>query len=274
MNYIKFSYHVEPVHPGSDVLIALLGEIGFESFEDNENGFEAFIADEELKRELLPVPGDVEGFTFSWSEERLEQKNWNEEWEKNFSPVCVEDKCCIRAPFHPKQKGIELDVVIMPKMSFGTGHHDTTRLMVKNLLDLDLNGKSVLDMGCGTGVLAIVAKKRGAAGVLGIDIDDWSVENANENTATNGVAEIEIRKGDAGALGEEKFDVIAANINRNVLLKDIPVYVSVLNEGGFLLLSGFFESDFGSLISRCGEFSLNLIKSESSNNWGMLAFQK
>ncbi|MBC7862686.1 MAG: 50S ribosomal protein L11 methyltransferase [Bacteroidia bacterium] len=274
MNYIKFSFIVEPVQPGSDVLIALLGENGFESFSEAENGFDAFVQESELDRNTLPQEKDVEGFSFTYTEEKQEQKNWNAEWEKSFSPVFVEDYCCIRAPFHEKPNGFRLDILITPKMSFGTGHHDTTRLMTKNLFETEVQSKTVLDMGCGTAVLAIVAKKLGAKKVVGIDIDDWSVENGKENCDVNGVGEIEILKGDASLLGTEKFDLILANINRNVLLKDIPVYASVLNPKGKLMLSGFFESDFDQLINRCAEFSLNLIKKETSNTWGILVFEK
>lgn len=274
MNYIKFTFEVKPAEPGCDVLIAYLGEQGFESFVEIEGGFEAFIKEDELVRSELPAQKDFEGFTFDYTEEKIEQRNWNEEWEKSFSPVCVEDKICVRASFHPQPQNVHLDILITPKMSFGTGHHDTTWLMLKNLYDLDVKDKTLLDMGCGTAVLAIAAKKLGAKHVVGIDIDEWSIENAIENCEVNAVPEIQIIKGDAKLLGAEKFDVILANINRNVLLADIPVYVSVLNAGGKLLLSGFFENDFPALIKKCEESGLKKMKEEVRSGWGMLAFFK
>lgn len=274
MSYICFNFVVEPVQPGSDVLIALLGDNGFESFTDTENGFNAFVQEGNLNRIDIPTKNQIQGFTFSFTEEIQEQKNWNEEWEKNFSPVLIEDKCCIRASFHNPTKGVEMDVIITPKMSFGTGHHDTTWLMVKNLFEAEVIDKDVLDMGCGTGVLAIIAKKLQAKNVVGIDIDDWSIENAKENCEINNTSEIKIIKGNVSLLGSNKFDVILANINRNVLLKDIETYSSVLNLNGQLLLSGFFESDFELIINRCKEFCLALTKKESKNGWGILHFKK
>ena len=274
MEYLKFSFSVDPVIPGNEVLIAYLGDMGFESFTENEKGFEAFIQKNDFKNEMLPVINEFEGLYFSIVREDIPSQNWNTEWEKNFSPVEVEDKILIRAPFHPKSSTSALEIVIMPKMSFGTGHHDTTWLMCRNIFQLKLSGKSFLDMGCGTGVLAILGKKLGAERVLGIDIDDWSIENAKENCEVNEVSEIEILKGDSSLLVTEKFDVIAANINRNVLMNDIPVYSSVLNNSGTLLLSGFFETDFTKLISLAENKGLELVKSESRNSWGILILQK
>ena len=273
MNYIKFSFNVFPVVPGNEILIAYLGEIGFDSFSETNNGFDAFVKEEELIRKDLPSESDFEGIKFSYAEEVIEQKNWNEEWEKSFSPVVVEDKCCIRASFHPPCNNVKVEVIITPKMSFGTGHHDTTWLMTKNLFEIDLKNKNVLDMGCGTGVLAIVAKKLGAAKVIGIDIDEWSIENAIENCQINNENDIHIFKGDATSIGKENFDVILANINRNVLLADIPTYSKALNKNGLLLLSGFFESDFQTLIEKCASVNLKLQKQEVRNGWGVLVFK-
>lgn len=272
MNYIKLTYTVSPVVPGNEILMAHLSEAGFESFVESDTGFEAFVPEADFNEVLLPVESEFEGIQFEFTKEEIEQKNWNEEWEKSFSPVMVDDKCCIRADFHPPCGNVKLEVIITPKMSFGTGHHDTTWLMVKHLFETDLKKKSFLDMGCGTGVLAIVASKLGADPVLGIDIDEWSIENAKENCLLNAVNNIEILLGDASLLGEQKFDVIAANINRNVLLRDIPVYSSVMNAGGTLLLSGFFESDFEVLKGKAESCGLRFAEEEVRNGWGMLKF--
>ena len=255
-------------------MIAHLGEVGFESFVENENGFEAFIPKAQFLDELIPTQDSFEGISFSFVQELIPSANWNEEWEKNFSPVFVEDKLCIRAPFHnPPYAGV-LDIVIMPKMSFGTGHHDTTWMMSKRIFYSDINGKAFLDMGCGTGVLAILAHKLGAIDIHAIDIDEWSITNTIENCEVNHCPEIKIAKGDAGILESDKFDFIAANINRNVLLKDIPAYSSSLQSNGKLLMSGFFETDFDKLIEAANKAGLQLISTDSKNGWGLIELEK
>lgn len=272
MDYVGVEFIVEPVQPGSDVLIALLGDLDFESFVQNEKGFEAYIQEDLFKEESLTSLGDFD-FTYKWSIQNIKQENWNEEWEKNFHPVLVEDKCCIRASFHELQK-VQLDIIINPKMSFGTGHHDTTWMMSRVLFDLDVKDKDVLDMGCGTGVLAIIAKKLGATHVVGIDIDDWSIENSIENAQLNNVEGISFFKGNAADLKNKYFDSILANINRNVLLSDMPQYFESLNSGGQLLLSGFFENDFDELNKKATACGFVFDGKTIRNGWAMLKYIK
>jgi ribosomal protein L11 methyltransferase len=273
-NYIAYYFEVDPPQPGSDILIAALGELGFESFVENDSGFEAYIS-EEQERNVDLKELNFEDFKFSFEKDKIEQVNWNEEWEKNFEPVLVEDLLLIRAPFHPEIKHVKHEVVILPKMSFGTGHHDTTWLMCKQLFDLDLKNKSVLDMGTGTGILAIVAKKLGATSIVGIDIDEWSAENAKENCIANGGADIEIHLGDKDLLNQYKeFDVILANINKNVLKIQIPLYAKHLRANGVLLMSGFFTTDVDELERSASQHGLKLIERYSRNNWAVMKLGK
>lgn len=249
--------------------------MGFDSFENNETGFTAYIPEEKNAdvnlSELL-----FEDFKYTFTTKKTEQVNWNEEWEKNFSPVIVNDSCIIRAPFHTLQKKYEYDLIIMPKMSFGTGHHDTTFLMCKNMLEHDFKNKSVFDMGSGTGVLAILACKLGAKNCVGNDIDDWSVENAIENCANNNCTGIKIVKGDAGLLEPktEQYDIILANINKNVLKSYISRLSACLKKEGRLFISGFFKTDCEELINLASEHYFKLHKQELKNDWAVLIFEK
>jgi ribosomal protein L11 methyltransferase len=273
MNYLVYHFNVEPVQPGTDVLIALLGELPFESFVITENGFDAFIKEEDVMEEFVPEL-DEATFTYSYTIEKIEQQNWNAEWESNFNPVIVEDKCMIRASFHSAPNPSMLDIIIDPKMSFGTGHHDTTWLMARELFSLDLKNKTILDMGCGTGVLAIIASKLGAAIISGIDIDEWSIENSNENALNNRCNLIDFQKGNVTLLEGKKFDIILANINRNVLLNDMEAYYTCLNDNGLLLLSGFFENDFNELNQKALSLNYLFEKKEIKNNWCLLKYSK
>ena len=274
MNYIQYNFTVTPPEPGSDILIASIAEMGFDSFETNEKGFVAYIT-EELNSTIDLSEFTFEDFSYSFITQKMAQVNWNEEWEKNFSPVIVNDECIIRAPFHQLEKNYKYDIVIMPKMSFGTGHHDTTWLMCKNLLEQDLKNKTVFDMGTGTGVLAILAKKLGAKEIIGNDIDDWSVENALENCTTNNCKEIKIFKGDSGLLASKQtYDVILANINKNVLKSYLPLLSGSVKQGGFIFISGFFKTDREELINLASANYLKLHKQELKNDWAMLLFQR
>jgi ribosomal protein L11 methyltransferase len=275
MNYIQFLAKVSPLVMGREILIAELAEIGFESFVDTEDGFEAYIQEtdfDESNIEQISLLSNEE-FKIDYTINKIAQQNWNEQWEKSFDPIFVDEKCMIRAPFHEKPTDNVIDIIIEPKMSFGTGHHETTHLIVSRLLNLDLNDKSVLDMGCGTGILAILAKKRNCGKVLAIDNDEWAYTNSVENCERNNV-DIEVILGDANQIKTNKFDVIIANINRNILLRDMHFYADALNINGLLLLSGFFSIDKEVLTEEANKIGMTLIFENTKNEWTMLEFVK
>lgn len=274
MNHIELIITVEPKEQGSDVLITLLSELGFESFMENERGFSAYAPennyDEDAVKKLFSGYSDF--FEIHYSSEIIQQKNWNKEWESNFQPIEVDGKCYIRAPFHDGKKNFLYDIIIEPKMSFGTGHHNTTQLMIQKLLTLELENKSLLDMGCGTGVLAILASKMGANPIMAIDVDEWSYENAIENLQKNSINNVFVHKGDVQILAGKKFHTILANINKNVLLSDMNNYVSSLERKGDLVMSGFFETDSSEITSKASELGLKCIAKVVNNQWTMLHF--
>jgi ribosomal protein L11 methyltransferase len=274
MDYTQYTFTVTPTEPGSDILIAMLGDIGFESFVQNNTGFEAYILSENLNESLINDL-NFSDFTFTYTKTIIPKTNWNDEWEKNFTPVYVEDLVCIRAHFHSTSTNVIHDIIITPKMSFGTGHHDTTWLMSKSMFNLPIQQSSVLDMGCGTGILAILAKKMNAKNVLGIDIDDWSIENSIENAEVNQTKEIKFEKGDASLLPlTETFDIILANINKNVLKNDLSKYYACLKKDGFLLLSGFFTTDVEELKQLAIKIGFNFVEKFNKNEWAVIKLQK
>ena len=272
--YLEFNFKIKPLQPWNEILMAELIEIGFDSFTEEHDGILGYIQkdlfkEEELKDIYLLQNQEVE---ISYTYEEMPNINWNEEWEKNFSPINVEDKVLIRAEFHDSDPNMH-EIVIQPKMSFGTGHHPTTHLMIQQMLDMDLENKKVLDMGCGTSVLAIFAKQKGAGRTVAIDIDEWSVENSKENAARNNV-ELDIELGTADNLGKENFEIILANINRNILISDIPTYVSVLEDGGKLLLSGLCFFDVDDILEVCTEQNLKIEKKIQREEWVSLLLSK
>ena len=272
MNYIGCFFKIDSgsldIQTAIDILVAELGQVGFESFTENPDGVEAYIQKADWNTSLLD---DIqilqsEEVTFSYHVKEIEQVNWNEEWEKNFEPIVVADQVSVRAPFH-KNPGLQYDIVIEPKMSFGTGHHETTHLMIEHLMELDLHGKKVLDMGCGTGILAIFAEMKGAASVDAIDIDNWCYENSLENVERNNCHHISVFEGDSSLLKSSAYDVIIANINRNILLQDMPVYTDSLKENGILLLSGFYTEDIEKINASAETNGLKQDKKLTRNNW-------
>ena len=273
-SYLEFNFKISPLQPWNEILMAELIEIGFDSFTEEHDGILGYIQKEQFNEESLKELGlmthpDVQiSYTFS----EMPNINWNEEWEKNFDPINVENQVSIRAEFHENQN-LSHEIIIQPKMSFGTGHHATTYLMIQQMLDMNFDSKTVLDMGCGTSVLAIFAKQKGAGKTVAIDIDEWSVENSKENAARNNV-ELEISQGTADNLGDEKFDIILANINRNILISDIPTYVSVMNEGGQLLLSGLCFFDVDDILEVCTAQNLKLKKQLQREEWVSLLMEK
>lgn len=284
--YLEYVFEVSPLNPGNEILIAQLGELGFESFIETETGVSAYIQ----RKEAIPSPENQnienyhqfiesiqilnnEAFNTNYEIQEIEQINWNSAWEKHFDPIEVDGKCMVRAPFHPKIE-IAYDIVITPKMAFGTGHHETTFMMIKQLLKMDLTDKKTLDMGCGTGVLAILAEMRGAYPIDAIDIDPWSYTNTLENIATNHCKHISVYEGDATLLSHKNYDVIIANINRNILLQDISIYAQCLSEGGILLLSGFYEADIPLISETCNAQQLYFVSNFERNNWVSCKFEK
>ncbi len=266
--YMEYQFIVEPVQPVSDILIAQLGEVGFESFVEEETGVLAYIQKGDWREDILDGVSILKNtdFKIAYEAKEIEQENWNATWEQNFQPILVNDVCMVRAPFHEK-KEIAYDIIIEPKMSFGTGHHETTHMMLQHILHLDLEDKTVLDMGCGTGVLAILASKRGAKKIDAIDIDNWCYLNSLENVERNFTDNVKVYEGDASLLTEQKYDIVIANINRNILLGDIPKYGNCLNRNGILLVSGFYTEDLELITDKCAEVGLRFEKNLEKNNW-------
>ena len=277
MRYTKVVATISPfISEKAEILTALLADVGFESFMETETGLEAYIQHAEFRQELLDdvkLPFDDTNVEYSISE--LEDKDWNEEWEKNYyQPIVIDDKCIVRSPFHPAQPEIPIEIIIEPKMSFGTGHHETTSMMIESILEINVTGHRVLDMGCGTGILAILASKRGASEILAIDIDEWCIRNSEENCQLNSTGNIIIKQGDASILsGEGMFDIIIANINRNILLADMKAYLKQLKPGGLILFSGFYESDFNVIDEEAKSLNLRLINRKEKNNWTALTYE-
>ncbi|TPD72189.1 50S ribosomal protein L11 methyltransferase [Flavobacterium microcysteis] len=271
--YLGYHFKVEPKELGSEILVAELGEKPFESFVETEFGVTAYIQKalwtEDVLEDIFILTSPE--FTVSYTIEEIEQVNWNEEWEKNFEAIDVDGICHVRAPFHEKTDA-KYDIVIEPKMSFGTGHHETTHMMIQHLLETDVVGKKTLDMGCGTAILAILAEMKGAQPIDAIDIDNWCYLNSIENAERNDCHHISVYEGDAALLAGRNYDVIIANINRNILLEDMQQYVDCLNPGGTLFLSGFYEEDIPVIDASCTEKGLTYVKKHQKNNWVALKY--
>jgi ribosomal protein L11 methyltransferase len=273
--YIGYYFKVKPIQPAVEILIAELGNVGFESFVETPEGVTAYIQESDWQASILDdiyILSSNE-FEITYTSESIEQVNWNQEWEKNFKPIVVDDLCAVRAPFHEKPN-TTFDIIIERKMSFGTGHHETTHMMLQHVLQNDFEGKSVLDMGCGTGVLAILAAKKGAKTIDAIDIDNWCYLNSLENVSRNDAAHINVYEGEASLLKGKAYDTIIANINRNILLNDIATYASCINANGSLFLSGFYAEDIPIIEAECNKNNLTLVQTLQRNNWVALQFKK
>ena len=273
--YIAYHFTIEPTELGSQILIAQLEETAFESFEETEEGVSAYVQKDVWAENIL---NDIEilsneNFKISYTTNEIEPVNWNEEWEKNFSPIDVDGICHVRAPFHPATNA-KYEIVIEPKMSFGTGHHETTHMMIQHLLELDVTNKKTIDMGCGTAILAILAEMKGAQPIDAIDIDNWCYLNSIENAERNNCKHISVYEGDASLLVGKKYDIIIANINRNILLNDMQQYVDCLNDNGILFLSGFYTEDIPVISESCTSKGLTYVKQFERNNWVALKFVK
>ena len=279
MDYYALKLQLHPnTEINRDVLSAVLADIGFESFVESEQGMDAFVPENRYSEtaivevlENLPLPG----MSAQYRVEVVKSRDWNEEWEKHFfEPMIIDNQVVIHSSFHKNLPRLPYTIVIDPKMAFGTGHHETTSLMISCLLENDLNGKSFLDMGCGTAVLAILAKLKNAGPVTAIDNDEWAYQNALENIRLNHTPDIRVCLGDAGRLGEDRYDVICANINRNILLNDISVYVPCMNPGASLFMSGFYTEDREMIRNECFKNQLDFVSYKEKNNWVAIHFVK
>lgn len=274
MNYIELSFSVEPQTPFQDILMAELAEIGFESFDETEAGLLAYIQepifDKEQVKNLSILTNDLVKINFT--EKAIQDENWNAVWESNYDSVVIDDRCYIRAPFHPSKPEVEFELLIEPQMSFGTAHHETTANMISLLLKEDVARKSFLDMGCGTGILAILAYKKGASTICAIDNDEWAYRNSIDNVAKNNCKGIRVYQGDAALLSDKKFDIIFANINKNILLADMETYVLSLNKNGKLFMSGFYENDLSDIKAKAKQLGLDYVNHLVKNDWIAVKF--
>ena len=278
MKYLEVTFTTHPCNETvNDVVSALAGDIGFESFVECEGGIQTYIQQALFNKEVLdemisefPIPNAKVEYTVK----EAEDKNWNEEWEKNFfQPIVIGDRCCIHSTFHKDTPKTEYEILINPQMAFGTGHHETTSSIISELLDADLKDKSVLDMGCGTSILAILASMRGANPVTAIDIDDWCVNNSKDNIILNQINNITVELGDASLLkGRKPFDVIIANINRNILLADMPQYAACMHAGSELYMSGFYVQDIPVIREKAENLGMKFIHYREKNNWAAVKF--
>lgn len=274
MNFIQVDFRIAPYEEYiADILAAELGEIGFDTFVPTDEGLQAFISDANFDKNALEslISDFVIEARIEYTTTTVESKNWNEEWEKHyFEPIIIDNECVIHSSFHKNVPKATYDIVIDPKMAFGTGHHETTSLVIGELLTMNLEGKKVLDMGCGTSVLAILAAMRGAKELLAIDIDSWCTENSIENIELNKVSGIEVKQGGAELLDGQHFDIIVANINRNILLSDMEKYAACLSAGGELYMSGFYNEDIPLIEAEANRNGLKLVKSRLKNNWAVV----
>jgi len=261
----------------AEILMAETAEAGFDTFLETDNGFEAYVEMEKYDREQLEhIKEKYSTQTpIVFHQDQIQKRNWNEEWEKSYAPIIVENKCLIRADFHQSDKRYPYELIITPKMSFGTGHHQTTYLMIKNQMDMDHRGKRVMDAGCGTAILSIMASKLGAREVEAFDIDEWSVSNGRENIETNGCMNIRQQQGKLADLNiTGTFDIILANINKNVLLEEIQLYTKFLAPNGTLLLSGFYVDDIVDLLKEASKYHLHELRRDERENWAALVLVK
>lgn len=275
MQYLEFKINCK--EDFREILIAELAEVGFDSFLETDTGLDAYIEEKSFQRESFQevinryqVAADIDVI-----EGRMEKVNWNEEWEKHYDPIAVGDKVYVRASFHPAKSEFKHEILINPKMSFGTGHHATTFLMLSHQLTIDHQGKRVIDIGAGTGILAIMAHKLGASEVEAFDIDEWCVDNGNENFDLNGMQAVKMGLGTVReVVPQGTFDIVLANINKNVLLDELEIYATLVNKQGNLLLSGFYTHDIDDIHEKAKSVGFNLLSQKDKDNWAALIFEK
>lgn len=276
MIYTQVAFELSPDTPENrEILVAVLAELPFESFDENEDKVMGYIPGEEVNLSEIQEICSLLHFSVQTSQQLIPDQNWNEVWEKNyFKPLLIGGRCLVRAPFHTEYEPAEYELVIEPKMAFGTGNHETTTLVAEQILTMDLTDQTVLDMGCGTGILGMLASLRGAKQVTAIDIDKWSYESTVENARLNQIGNLEARLGDASLLGSETFDLIFANIHKNIIIGDLPRYAAVLNSGGKIFLSGFYKHDMPDVLAKAESLGLVETGFREKNNWVVYSFEK
>lgn len=272
MGYIELKISTDATF--AEILMAELGEIGFESFTEEDYGLNAYIQEALFDQLALDEIWSRYQDSFEWqlSQNNIAKQNWNATWEQNYEPIYVADQVQVRASFHEAQPQYRYDIVINPKMSFGTGHHETTSMMMEHQLELDFNNKAVLDVGCGTAILAILAEKQGASQLAAFDIEEWAAENSAENVALNNCKHIAVRQGTIEQEPHALYDIILANINRNILLRDVSEYVKFMKKGSVLLVSGFYQSDLSDIEAKFKTFGLEKAAQKTKNNWASAKF--
>lgn len=275
MNYTQVNFKLNPdSSENREILIAMFSELDFESFDENEEYVLGYIPGESVNSDEIREIASRLPFSVDFETKMIPDQNWNKVWEKNyFKPLLIGGRCLIRAPFHTEYNPAEFELVIEPKMAFGTGNHETTTLVSQQILNMELDGKDVLDMGCGTGILGMLASLKGAKHVTAIDIDHWSYESTVENAQLNNITNLDAKLGDAGLLGNETFDIIFANIHKNIILKDLPEYASVLNSGGRILLSGFYKNDMPEIKQKAESLGLQETGFQEKNSWVVYSFE-
>ena len=276
MEYTEVDIKIREVDPFTEIIIAKLNLIDYETFYENDNGVKCYIQSQNFNKEkLLEVLDEVSTkVKLEYSFNEIPQKNWNEEWEKNFDPIEINSKCFVRSKFHQINDAYDNEIIITPKMSFGTGHHETTFLMLNEMYNLNFKEKLILDIGCGTGILSILSSQKGAKEVVGIDTDEWAYQNSLENSDLNGIDNINFFKGDINIVLDSKFNIILANINTNVILDEISMYYDLLLKNGDLLISGFLKEDLSIISKVANEVGFKLINKKNKDKWFMMHLSK
>lgn len=276
MQYTEVDFTLTPASPWNDVLAAELGEIGFESFVTTDEGLTAYISSDQFNEDVMKKVETLNSdlVEASYVFRPYQVQNWNEEWEKNFSPIEIDTRCIVYASFHNIEKEYDYRILIDPKMSFGTGHHATTFLMLSSLLELNVENHRVLDMGCGTAVLAILARMKGATDLKAIDNNEWAYTNSKENVEKNNLDKIDVLLGEEELIGDEPYDTILANINKNIILNQLPIYAKALKTGGTLLTSGFYHYDVQDIQAKAEACGLEFVLTRTDRNWSVIQFTK